>query len=246
MTTIATAAREYASRPADERYPSVQALIQAAHHDRNHSIEKTMNAKELRVIPVADSLMLQSPRNVAHFTHWSFGQLCRSLGAPAGYLRELPPAIAADALNFGLTETPVGQSFNLLIQAPNGKPEPTIRACTSDSYGRLYDEDLYGSLARFVMERDSRWTTPPTWSGEPAGAYRGDRDSFVIITNGGSIVTDPSLRNGVAARPGGGNADQMYRGILISNSEVGARSVTIETILYRFICGNHMLWGAMS
>jgi hypothetical protein len=37
----------------------------------------------------------------------------------------------------------------------------------------------------------------------------------------------------------------MYRGILLRNSEVGASSITIETILYRYVCGNHMLWGAI-
>ena len=83
------------------------------------------------------------------------------------------------------------------------------------------------------------WTLPPTWSGESAGAYRGDRDSFLILTNGGSIVLDPSA--GKDDHVG----NQMYRGILIRNSEVGASSVVIETILYRYVCGNHMLWGAV-
>lgn len=36
----------------------------------------------------------------------------------------------------------------------------------------------------------------------------------------------------------------MYRGIMVRNSEVGHCSITIETVLYRFICGNHILWGA--
>ena len=37
----------------------------------------------------------------------------------------------------------------------------------------------------------------------------------------------------------------MYRGLLVRNSEVGASSITIEPILYRYVCGNHMLWGAV-
>ena len=54
--------------------------------------------------------------------------------------------------------------------------------------------------------------------------------------NGGSIVTDPTLTGG---------QDAMFRGLLIRNSEVGASSVVIDRILYRYVCGNHMLWGAI-
>jgi len=37
----------------------------------------------------------------------------------------------------------------------------------------------------------------------------------------------------------------MFRGLLVRNSEVGAASIVIESIMIRFICGNHMLWGAV-
>ena len=257
--TIDTAAREYANRPPDERYPSLPALIEHCLKVKNSSAERTYNLHDLQIIPAvrasdtgavlygggkdADTLRLQSPRGQAKFTPWSFSQLCRTVGAPAGYVRDLPPGLAADCLNFGLHDQAAGTSANLLVQA-NGEPEPTIRACTSDSYGRLWDSDLYGSVARMITDRDPSWGLPPTWSGEPAGAYDSDRDSFLIVTNGGSIVNDPSLRSSQSA-PDGSDPGAMYRGLLIRNSEVGASSVTIETILYRYICGNHMLWGAM-
>lgn len=260
MNTIATAAREYASRPADERFPSVQAMIDNAANQKAHSRPTIYNAKDLRIVahpnpteqdPAAGRLTLQSPRGTqAGFTHWSFGQLCRSVGAPANYLRDLRPAIAADALNYGLKNTPPASDFNLLMQAPNGRPEPTVRACTTDKYGRVWDADLYTAIHQNIMRHDDRWTTPPTWSGEPAGAYRGDRDSFLIIVNGGSIVNDPSLRGSIGSSGSGtqqGNTptDGMFRGLLVRNSEVGASSITIDQILFRFICGNHMLWGAV-
>jgi len=241
-----SAHRQYASRPADESFPSLDALVSAALTEKNLSAERTYNLKDLRVEPIGetdsiargtDDLQLVSPKGAARFTHWSFGQLARSLGAPAGYLRdELSPALAADCLNYGLSHSEPGTSANLLVRGSNGQP-PIVRAATSDSYGRCWDADLYGALANTLNRHDQTWSLPPTWSGEPKGAYRGDRDSFLILTNGGSIVSDPTLRDS-------GNG-QMYRGILIRNSEVGASSVTIETILYRYVCGNHMLWGAV-
>ncbi len=246
-TNITTASSQYASRPADERFPSVQALIAAAQYDKDHSAERTYNLKDLRAVPEQSSVALQSPRGVAQFTHYSFGQLCRTIGAPAGYLRDLPPTIAADAMNWGLQSSPVGQAANLLVRSNGGAP--IVRAATSDTYGRIWDADLYGELNRRLLLQDDRWTTPPTWTGEPAGAYRGDRDSFLIVVNGGSIVQDPSLASqrvtspapGITTAPG----DGMFRGILVRNSEVGHCSITIEGILFRYICGNHILWGAM-
>ena len=232
--TINVAQREYYKRPADERFPSLEALISNAEHDRQHSKEVRYNYKDLQVVTAGDTLKLASPKGNARFTHWSFGQLCRSLGAPASYLRELPPSIASDALNYGIQNTALGSDANILVKANGG--EPIIRACTSDSYGRLWDAELYRYVAQSIVDRDQRWNLPPVWEGGTGGAYRGDRDSFLILTNGGSIVTDPTLQ---------GNSGQMFRGILIRNSEVGASSVTIDTVLYRFICGNLMLWGAV-
>lgn len=238
MSNIDTACNQYAHRPADERFPSLDAMIAAAIEDKNLSVERTYNLRDLRAVPTsAGDLRLASPKGEAFLTHWSFGQLARTVGAPGGYLRDgLSAQLAADCLNYGMSETAPGTAANLLIKQANGNPDPIIRACTSDSYGRVWDAELYGAVAHDITARDEKWTLPPTWNGEPAGAYRGDRDSFLILTNGGSIVEDPTLR-----KQGNG---QMFRGIMVRNSEVGAAAVTIETILYRYVCGNHMLWGA--
>lgn len=256
-TTIQTAAAEYARRPADERFPSLAALVAAGQYEKDHSVEKTYNLRDLRATAVVgpqlateprsrDTVMLQSPKGIASFTHYSFGQLARTIGAPAGYLRTLPPAIAADAINYGLDAAPYGTAANLLIKANGGTP--IVRAATSETYGRIWDANLYGELARHFGDgmttkstSGGSWQSPPTWSGEPAGQYRGDRDSFVIRIDGGSIVTDPSARTGSAPDQAG----QMYRGIMVRNSEVGHCSISIECVLYRYICGNHMLWGAI-
>lgn len=263
LNTITSAAREYANRPKDERYPSVDALVEAAAHEKQLSAERSYNLKDLRAVADGENVLIQSPKGAARFTHWAFGQLARMVGAPAGYLRDLPPGLAADCLNHGIKESPTGSTASLLVRAPNGNPEPTVRACTSDSYARVWDSELYSAVVNQITRQDSRWTLPPTWSGESAGAYRGDRDSFLILVNGGSIVTDPSLMNRPSYSPGAtptdggtgaptagantgkGPSDGMYRGLLIRNSEVGASAITIETILYRYICGNHILWGAV-
>lgn len=254
MSLLSTqaASRNYAMRPADERYGSVAELVQAAQHERNLSRERPYNMKDLTIAPIDGDLMMTSPKGQAKMTHWAFGQFCRMVDAPAQYMRELSPELAAKCLNYGIEQTVPGTMASLLVKAPNGTPYPVVRACTSDSYARVWDSELYGAVANQIIGQDDKWTLPPTWSGELAGAYRGDRDSFLILVNGGSIVNDPSARftgatpvrrdAGTSAIPDNG----MFRGLLIRNSEVGASSITIESILYRYVCGNHMLWGAVS
>lgn len=255
MNVIKTAFNEYAHRPKDETFTSIGSFLDNARQDREHCIERSYNLKDLRVITSGaqddnNGLQLASPKNAAPMTHWSFGQLARTVGAPAAYLRTLPPAIAADALNYGLTASAPGTTANILLRTPNGQPA-MIRACTSDTYARIYDEQLYGSIARQLMDAThGKFQLPMTWSGEPGGAYRGDRDAFLIAVNGGSIVTDPSLTNRRSTfdgKPnvGGGPSDGLYRGIMVRNSEVGSCAVVIETVLFEYICGNLMLWGAV-
>lgn len=255
-TNIATAQSEYYNRPADERFETLDQMLRAADTDRRQSHEAIYNLRDLRATATGPreghtaptgstpSLMLESPKGRAAFTHYSFGQLARTIGAPASYLRTLPPAIAADAINFGLQDAaPVGTSANLLIR-DDGQDDttPTIRACTSETYGRIWDAQLYGEVNRHfgdgIRSNGGQWMTPPAWPGSlPSGQYRGDRDSFVIRVDGGSIVTDPSAQ--------GGDGSKLYRGIMLRNSEVGYASISIECVLYRYICGNHMIWGAI-
>ena len=240
MSNLMTAANQYATRPADERYDSIDALIAAALHDKNLSAERTYNLKDLRIAPTAagDGLQLQSPKGSATMSHWAFGQLARTLEAPAAFLRDgLSPAIAADAMNYRIDQSAVGASVNLYVRGQNGQP-PLIRAATSESYARVHDSELYSATRDLITRHDDRWQLPPVWGGGVAGAYRGDRDSFLIMTNGGSIVNDPS------AMGKGTDSGAMYRGLMIRNSEVGAASISIESILFRYICGNHIVWGA--
>lgn len=243
MNVISTAASQYYSRPDDERFPSLEAMIGAAREDQRLSRERVYTLADLAVGTDGPDVNLISPRGTAAFSHWAFGQFARTVGAPAGYLRELSPDLAAACLNYGIDHAPAGQQINLLARGANGHP-PTVRAATSETYGRVWDADLYGEIARrfdtagtpINAGHTDGWGLPPTWDGRPAGAYRGDRDSFLILVNGGSIVGDPS--------GGQGNDGAIYRGILVRNSEVGASSVVIDLVGYRYICGNHNLWGA--
>lgn len=240
-----TMQREYYQRPDDERFPNVRALADSAREDRELSREVSYSWRDLHWEPTGTDrdtagLQLVSPKASAALTHWSFGQAARMLGAPAGHYRDaLSPEIAAAALNYRISEQPHGAAPVLLVRAPNGRPLPQIRAVTSETYGRVWDHDLYSSIDRVI---GGTLQAPPTWERHPdgtpktGGAYRGDRDSSAVLIAGGSIVTDPSARSG---RGDGA----MYRGLIVRNSEVGACAVHLYTFLYRAICGNHLIMG---
>lgn len=238
-TAIGYAAkREYNRRPADESFGSLAAMVESATHDKELSIERSHNWRDLRFAVQDDSVVLSAGKGPADLSHWSFSQACRSLEAPGAHYRDgLSPALAAECLNYRIGQAPHGQDARLLLRAPNGNGRnlPLVRACTSESYGRVWDADLYGSLAE-VFASSSSWGLPMGPKGREVGAYRGDRDSFLIYINADKTVTDPSLRGG----DGG-----MHRGLLVRNSEVGASSLVLDCILFRDYCRNQMLWGAM-
>lgn len=239
-TTIRTAHNQYNSRPQDERFPDLSAYLTHSAQKKATSGAKVYNAKDLHIDAAGGTIRIQSPKGPADLTHWSFGQLARSVGAPASYLRDGlrdAPDLAAACLTHGLHHTPPATDLNLLLTLAPDAEIPTARAVTTERYGRVWDYDLHKPMIETLTSgRDgAAWHLPTAWDGKAAGAYSGDRDSFLIMINGGSIVEDPSARQGTG---------QMYRGIMIRNSEVGAASIVIETVYFRFICGNLMLWGA--
>lgn len=97
--------RQWASRPDDERFTSLHALHSHTHYQRLHSREAVVSSRSLEAMPIAGDtggLQLIGPKGGAVIpTHAAFGQLAALAGAPAGYLRTLPAALAADNLYSG-------------------------------------------------------------------------------------------------------------------------------------------------
>jgi hypothetical protein len=99
---------EWLSRPADERYLSLTDLYCAVKARAERSRARTLDSREMRVEasrnnPDRLALVLPGEPELVAPTHWSFGQLSQLVGAPAGYLRQLPAPIAGINLQYGLT-----------------------------------------------------------------------------------------------------------------------------------------------
>jgi hypothetical protein len=174
---------------------------------------------------------------IAKMTPWAFDQVARQAGAPAGYLRKLDPSLAANCLNDGLGKLSADErTADQLFYFRKGGDGLTLRALTSTSYSRLHDVTTIDKGVEALRAVRPELDLPPVWEGGKGGAYLGDRDMFVILVDGGSIVNDPTIGFG-------SSNGTMYRGCILRNSEVGAATVEMLTFLFRWICGNHNIWG---
>src|SRR3990167_3655440 len=104
MGNLTQASKQWSTRPADERFWTIDELLEARRKLASQSGEK-QNVKwaSLRARAQDDDIQLVGAQgNPAHLTNWSFNQLTAGVAAPAGYLQRLPAELAAECLNHGL------------------------------------------------------------------------------------------------------------------------------------------------
>ena len=235
--TAYTAHREWATRPPDERYATVNALYQAAHARRACTEERDIDTVDLRTeaVPTDDLVVHGASGTTASLTHWSFGQLATIASAPPNYLRTLPASIASSAINYGLRRQRREQQ-QLLIE----RTAPwTVHAITSPRYARVHHDEL-ASRVLDLMALHPAWHLPLGYKdGEygaeriPSGAYLGDRDMFLFLVDGNRALDDPTDRTDTG----------LFRGFILRNSDVGAAALSLDVFLFRAVCGNHIIWG---
>lgn len=238
---------QWASRPADQRFLSIATLHAHNVAKRERAIEKggaldhmAVRADDQRGVVLFDP---KSTGSGAALNHWAFGQLASRVGAPAGYLRELPPALAAIPLQWSLEHA--REDGKLLLRADMTRQQAetsgrarqwTVDAITSDSYGRIFDAELTEALQQNLDL--SVWKVPSASyaSKNPKRAttlYASDRDCFVCLVDDQHPITVP----------GTGENEVLFRGLIARNSEVGAATLELKTFLYRYICDNRIIWG---
>jgi hypothetical protein len=248
------ASNQWAQRPDDERYWTLQEMHQDALRQLERSAEhKLTDGRSLRVgyDEHVDDMALHSDIGSFRLNNWTFKQLCGRVQAPASYLQSLRPELASQCLNQGLSRLEEGSNSGIELYSDNG----TLRSLLSGRYARIHDAHI---LSRLLPLQAEGWRTPParptdSYSGKtrpataadvssrslvkegdiiaPAGLYRGDRDMFAFMIND-QVRIDDGTDGGLA------------RGFFVHNSEVGASSFSYTEFAFRYICGNHIVWGA--
>ena len=129
------ASRQWANRPADQRFRTLAALHAACSSEAEISRVAAVQLADLRVETSGDELMLRGKAGApASFTNWAFGQLAGKVGAPGSYLRTFPPTLAAQNLNHGL-KTTKAEDAAMYLRVENGG-ELRVKAITSPKYAR--------------------------------------------------------------------------------------------------------------
>jgi hypothetical protein len=221
--------REWATRPDDQRYLSMQELYNAVRNRADYSKTAIINSNEMRVHGTEENeLVVNTEVGPKFFTNWSFGQLTQIAGAPGSYLKNLPSPLAAANLNYGL-QNPIREKSMLLH---NG--DDKLRAITSEKYGRIWDHQIASAVMNIVNDSNGAWKIPSSSYSvkNPKRAttlYASDRDIFLFL------VDD--------VHPIEVNGETLFRGFYAWNSEVGSAVFGIATFLYRYVCDNRIIWG---
>jgi hypothetical protein len=252
-SAIMDASMNWMRRPADEKYLSLDAMYAAADRQYRASSERTVAVNKIELTtPVArtrddlNRLGVIAGDKKLNPTHWSFGQLAGLAGAPAGYLRTLASPIAADAIMYGLRNNRVTPDAKLYASGDQ------LLAATGPAYGRIPNYEVIRALQNIAgdgVSDDAPWRVPGVMSWQTmrydpftpvthdsTTLFMSDRDMFVFLT-------DPH-RPIVVGKTKEGLDDVMYRGFIVSNSEVGKSSLWLKAFLFRGVCCNRIIWGA--
>lgn len=248
MTELMQASREWASRPADERYTSLTDMLADARLQRDRSNQLHLSNRKVHAVPVQGDplhkgLAIETPDGATLPSHWSFGQIAGLAKAPAGYLRSLPAPVAADCINYGLRQRDI-EDVKLLTRADFGdSPVTALAAATGPQYGRIWNSDIINALVERFGDGVTGPFKVPGEFGKPVPItkanttlYKGDRDMFVFLADESRAFEIADRRNG---EPG-----LMSRGFFVWNSEVGSATFGISTFLFDYVCMNRIVWGA--
>jgi len=242
---IGRVSSEWFSRPDDERYLSLRSRAERA---TAHTVETRAIRVEARVNDVSRlALAIPGRDTPVSPTHWSFGQLCGLVGAPSGYLRQLPAPLAGINLQHGLTSSRA--ELVKTLEAADGRVK--LRAVTGPDYGRIWDHELVEAVMRIAGDGvgDTRWKVPGTldWSTmvhnpfvevtkDTTTLYASDRDVFLFLVDDTHPIAAGKLPNG--------DPDLYFRGFYTWNSEVGSKTLGMATFFLRAVCMNRNIWGA--
>lgn len=249
---IGRVSSEWFSRPDDERFLSLSSLHAAVKARADRAIARTVETRDVKVEASRDdaerlALLVPGLDEPIVPTHWSFGQLCSLVGAPSGYLRQLPAPLAGINMQHGL----LSHRAELMKTLETDEGRIELRAVTGPDYGRIWDHELVAAVMKIAGDGtgDTRWKVPGLldWSNmthnpfvevtkDTTTLYASDRDVFLFLVDDAHPIEAGRLPNG--------DPDLFFRGFYAWNSEVGSKTLGIASFYLRAVCMNRNIWGA--
>lgn len=217
------------NRHPDERFSSMSELSDHCYRMKLWSVVKWVTPEQLYVEPWDGRMSLGVQGALMNLNSWSFSQLCSHAGISKDTVNRLSPETATQVF---LETWPTGSKpFQVLGL------RDSVRSIHRASYTRLYNTELLSTVREFAVD-----FVPPQQASsdliedgqsKPAtGLYCGEQDLFAFLIDPTGWIE----LGGQAFAPG----------FFVWNSEVGRRSVGIQTFWYQSICNNHIVWDAVN
>ena len=221
MVHLTKASQELFRREPDEIFSSIDSLVEHCRDQRETSVDQWLPPATLSTKPVrTDQIVLSNGDDTSYFMNdWSFGQLCRLAGVTKETVNRLSSETAARV--FGETLPRGNKPLQVLVTGDRA------RAIHGASYTRLFNSELLDS----VLDIADGFEPPPEGLKGATGLYCGEQDMFCFLIDPGGWTEI----GGEAFAPG----------FFLWNSEVGRRSLGIQTFWFQAVCKNHLVWDAV-
>lgn len=220
MATLTRASEELFRRTPDQRFDSLDALQRHCRDEKRSSEDRWHLPHKVQIKTLDDfiGLALGDDGNFC-LNDWSFSQICKLSGVG----KETVNRLSSDTASRVLMETlPKGRKPLQLLTA-----EDRIRSVHGASYTRLHNADLI----QVVQEIATDFTPPQQGMNGATGLYCGEQDLFAFLI-------DPTGWTEI-------DGESFAPGFFVWNSEVGRRSVGIQTFWFQAVCQNHIVWDAI-
>jgi hypothetical protein len=220
MATLTHAHRELYRRGPDETFGSLPELYDHCRQERHYSADLWQMPHTLQPqIHEGELLIPLEQGGHAALTDWSFSQLCRLSGVSKETINRVQPETARLAFRDTLPRS--DKPVQLLTTGQS------IRSLHGLSYTRLWNVELLETVRDVAPEFQPLQTA----SNGGTGLYCGEQDMFCFLI-------DPTGWIEI-----GGEA--FAPGFFVWNSEVGRRSLGLQTFWFQRVCANHIVWDAV-
>jgi len=218
MVMLTRAHQELFRRKPDEAFDSLESLYDRVASDRENSNDNWVPYEDLTITHDLTLGIEASPDY--RLNEWSFSQLCRMAGVSKDTISRLSRKTASKALQETLPSSQ--KPFQILTTGSE------IRAIHGVAYTRLWNQELLDVAKEFTSD----FTPPQTaMDGKSTGLYCGEQDMFAFLID----PTGWAEIDGEAFAPG----------FFLWNSEVGRRSLGVQTFWFQKVCQNHIVWDAV-
>lgn len=226
MQNLTRASQELFRRTDDDAFTSLSDLLRHCRREKELSVDRWHAPTALMPNAEAGGLQLALGTDGAfEMNEWSFGQLCHL----AGVSKDTVNRLSADTARQVFAETMPRGNKPLQVFTDQRR----VRSIHGVSYTRLYNADLVAMLSEFAVDFQPPQKAADGIAGEQGGTglYCGEQDLFAFLID----PTGWTEIDGEAFAPG----------FFVWNSEVGKRSIGIETFWFQAVCQNHIVWDAV-